>query len=750
MMMALLLAIFVVLTFIMPVITKAAPATPVVRSQPGTFDGTNSPTITVGGNCPPVNVRLDVTGHCEGTGTKGEGCGTPVTITGNYGKFIRRDGSTSTSGACFVGSCSVSISNCCSDSQSTSGYSSLNPSCGCSQFNEALSMGGSHTSSCAAYGCSTYSCTITTYYTPCTKDPQVTAGASVWKYSGLVLDTSTVSIPIGTNSNPSSSTSGYVGTKVPAGNLVLGSNSLPMSALELNKFGYTLYWTEETAPGGGDADHDGYYSNQCTLGNDCDDSNSDINPGHLEVPGNGKDDNCDGFADVLFINSMADITAYCPYTSTTRTYSCTGGWENIHVQNDISLGQSSDCPWKKCGPCKSWTICGGASPRNIIFTANNEFSAKNFYADNPCGDGGSITIEAKKITATSLNTYGSECHSSHCNCNGPYCGSNTGGPITLKADTINVGSLNANDGVGRPGTGGKITVTADTTTINSISSSGGAYSCSYDYGYDDGSGSGGSVDIKAKTATLGPITLNGGGSNYASHGGSGGSLRLEVDTLTLNGPVRLDGAHRCGNGGPATILAGTSIFMGAFTDNGDACGSNGYIKIGADSLTAGTISTSGSSIGGGTKTYLDTYAIGSLASSGYVSFVSDNMPDDQSFIHAGGQKRIYGRSKTALFGFNTSIPDTSAKSFRIKLKDLSGAYLKISGFEWSETGTINPDEPGKVSTDVGRETQFAGFKGGKKYYLELTTSTDAEFDAGRCTSGAATCSSHDTGFVEWS
>lgn len=753
-MIALLLAIIVVVTFIVPVITKAASATPTVRSQAGTFDGTSSPTITVGGNCPPVNARLDVTGQCEGTSTNGEGCGTPVTITGNYGKFGSRSGSvTGSKYAYYCTSVTVGISNCCSKSESRC-YGTITASCGCSDItNEALSMAGSGASESESY-----SCGITTYYTPCTKDPQVTAGTSVWKYSGLVLDTSTVSIPIGTNSNPSSSTSGYVGTKVPAGNLVLGSNSLPMSALELNKFGYTLYWTEETASGGGDADGDGYYSGQCTLGNDCDDSDPNVNPAHLEVPGNGKDDNCDGAVDVLYINSMDDITAYCPYDSDSKTYFCvsSGGWKDIVVNNAVTL--PSDCPYggRSCGDDEPDEIAGTCSPRNIVFQASNAFTATgSISTTTPGGPGGAITIEAKTITATSLNTAGSECSNDHCCCTCPECTENSGGPITLKGETVDVDSINANDGRGVHGSGGAITVVADTSaTIDSISAAGAAYSCSYDYGYTNGAGSGGSVNIKSKTATLGTINLNGASGSYGDTGGSGGPLRLEIDNLHLNGAVSLNGAYRCGNGGPATVLAGTSIFTGAFTGNGASCGSNGQVRIGADSLTAGTISTTGSTGGGGTKTYLDTYAIGSLASSGYVSFVSDNMPDDQSFISAGGQKRIYGRSKTALFGFNTSIPDVSAKSFRIRLKDLGGAYFKIKideiESEWSETGMINPDEPGKVSSEVGRETPLAGFKGGKKYYLELTTSTDAEFDAGRCTSGAATCSSYDTGFVEWS
>ncbi|WP_309640459.1 T9SS type A sorting domain-containing protein [Flavobacterium sp.] len=63
-----------------------------------------------------------------------------------------------------------------------------------------------------------------------------------------------------------------------------------------------------------DADHDGYDHGTVTdcsgtvpsgysltsLGTDCDDSNPDVNPNHVEVVGNGIDDNCDGTIDEVY------------------------------------------------------------------------------------------------------------------------------------------------------------------------------------------------------------------------------------------------------------------------------------------------------------------------------------------------------------------------------------------------------------------------------------------------------------------
>jgi hypothetical protein len=212
-----------------------APPTYAAKTYSGVFDGAASPTITVGGNCPPTNEKIEITGMCGGIAYKDGDCSS---LPKTDGIFVRHEiyGSCTAVYGCGAGGCSYTASfgtgETCAASYSYSTFSSP--------------IGRSDT--CCAYGCrhdprccGAYSCTATsyvnqggasatcnggarTYYKLCTKDPSIAINGKTWKYSGIVNDITTVPIKID--------------------NLQLGTNTLTMSASLLNKFKYAIYWTE--------------------------------------------------------------------------------------------------------------------------------------------------------------------------------------------------------------------------------------------------------------------------------------------------------------------------------------------------------------------------------------------------------------------------------------------------------------------------------------------------------------------------
>ena len=60
--------------------------------------------------------------------------------------------------------------------------------------------------------------------------------------------------------------------------------------------GFDMGSDEYTVAGCWDNDGDGYLDEVCG-GNDCDDNDPEVNPNHVEIPGNGIDDDCDGQID---------------------------------------------------------------------------------------------------------------------------------------------------------------------------------------------------------------------------------------------------------------------------------------------------------------------------------------------------------------------------------------------------------------------------------------------------------------------
>lgn len=605
-----LLLAFVLISFIF-LSSIATAGTLSAKSFSGTFSGTD-PTITVGGNCPPINVKMDVTGICTGSGyreqvnswggdinyweTKEVLCTAPQP----NGFFQRHwtearlntqsiaDGVTSG----WVRSYAPNGTLLCStDGQYIWSWQSYPCSAETTQnfagqnFKAQFQNGNWF----SKYMWSTsLICTARTYYTPCTLDPQVIVDGVTWKYSGLVTNTQTVSIPIGTNSNPR-----YKNEKVPKGNLKIGNNLLDMSAQESAQFKYTVYWTEESVAGSSDADGDGYYTNACTLGNDCDDNNPNVNPGVLEKPNNGLDDNCDGLVDSINITHMNNITTFCPYSSTTRTYYCgnsTHPWNNVYITNTISLPTDS------------------GNSRNIIFNVKDKLLIEKDFSATGGGDreaghsGGLIKADANNITVLgSLNAQGSGCcpkeccSESNCNDGGP------GGEVNLKSYYVKItGSINSGGGsafcktYNRGGSGGRISIITNTIDIGSYLSANGANA--------NNGGSGGTINISAtrNISVAGTVSANGGISSGGGYcpilpGGSGGTiiLKSQYGSIGIKNSITVDGGtgvdSTAGWGGNINIT-GKSVNAKSISANGGNSG-GGSIFVESDYyLNAGTIS----------------------------------------------------------------------------------------------------------------------------------------------------------------
>ncbi|MBU4299917.1 putative metal-binding motif-containing protein [archaeon] len=336
-----------------------------IKYSSGTFSGA-SPTVSIGGNCPPIGLVMIVKGICEGTNSIIYGCGPTNSAYSNFGKLIQHYANVSVEGTCSIGNCTAwlndTITEICSNTNSTLlNNTPLKANCSGSIIAESATILGGHNTSCSVGGCNTFNCDINTQYAPCTINPRIIINGTTYNYVGMINDTSVISILIN-QSKPAWSPLTFV-----PGSLQLGNNLLDMSAQNLNKFNYTIYWYEENVTQGSDNDGDGYYTDACTMGNDCDDSDPNVNPGRAEIPGNRKDDNCDGIGDSLIISSINNITANCQYFPQMPAYYCT---KKVHwvATGNMRIQETNDLPITKAYYMRSGVAYQNGSNSNIVIS----------------------------------------------------------------------------------------------------------------------------------------------------------------------------------------------------------------------------------------------------------------------------------------------------------------------------------------------------------------------------------------------
>ena len=159
-----------------------------------------------------------------------------------------------------------------------------------------------------------------------------------------------------------------------------------------------------------DGDSDGYdvYDDTDCLGNDCDDGNADVNPGATEYPGNGIDENCDGY-DLMVYNivSCQDIWASGYYS----------------LQNSVSSTTDENC----FNIYSNWvvlnlngnTISSGGVSQGYGYTTSGVYIdydlerifIKNGYINDFNGHGIYIASNTQNIIVDGINERGSDDYS---------------------------------------------------------------------------------------------------------------------------------------------------------------------------------------------------------------------------------------------------------------------------------------------------------------------------------------------------